>query len=159
MKTFSCCVPVCTAFSLLAFVVPGSASIENRGRVDQAVKYYAPGSWVGVYLTQDAVVLNVREAVPGSFRGFGGKRGESRRLLGDEVLVPGEKHGCAVYNCFEGANPSPVIEARGELAAKYNYFLGNDPSKWCTDVGAYEEVVYMMFGREWILCVGRMEGS
>ena len=41
---------------------------------------------------------------------------------------------------FVGANPNPEIIAEGKLEYKCNYFLGNDPSKWHTDVPNYEAI-------------------
>ncbi len=41
---------------------------------------------------------------------------------------------------FLGANPNPEIVAEGQMEYKCNYFLGNDPSKWHTDVPNYEAI-------------------
>ncbi len=41
---------------------------------------------------------------------------------------------------FVGANPNPEVIAEGQLEYKCNYFLGNDPSKWHTDVPNYEAI-------------------
>jgi len=41
---------------------------------------------------------------------------------------------------FVNANPNPEIIAEGQLEYKCNYFLGNDPSKWHTDVPNYEAI-------------------
>ncbi|TFH64612.1 MAG: hypothetical protein E4G91_05245 [Candidatus Zixiibacteriota bacterium] len=35
---------------------------------------------------------------------------------------------------FLGANPNPEVVAEGQMEYKCNYFLGNDPAKWHTDV-------------------------
>jgi hypothetical protein len=42
---------------------------------------------------------------------------------------------------FVGANPNPEVIGQGQLDYKCNYFLGNDPSKWHTDVPNYETIV------------------
>ena len=41
---------------------------------------------------------------------------------------------------FVGANPNPEVIAEGQMEYKCNYFLGNDPSKWHTDVPNYEAI-------------------
>ena len=41
---------------------------------------------------------------------------------------------------FVGANPSPEVSAEGQMEYKCNYFIGNDPSKWHTDVPNYEAI-------------------
>ena len=41
-----------------------------------------------------------------------------------------------------GANPHAQIEGIDEMRAKANYFIGNDPKKWRTDVPMYAKVRY-----------------
>ena len=41
---------------------------------------------------------------------------------------------------FVGANPNPEVIAEGQMEYKCNYFLGNDPTKWHTDVPNYEAI-------------------
>ncbi|MCX6832717.1 MAG: SBBP repeat-containing protein, partial [candidate division Zixibacteria bacterium] len=42
---------------------------------------------------------------------------------------------------FRGANPNPEVLGEGQMEYKCNYFLGNDPSKWHTDVPNYEAIM------------------
>jgi hypothetical protein len=41
---------------------------------------------------------------------------------------------------FVNANANPEVIAEGQMEYKCNYFLGNDPSKWHTDVPNYEAI-------------------
>ena len=41
-----------------------------------------------------------------------------------------------------GANPNPKIAGTDELPGKSNYFIGNDPKKWRTNVPNYAKVKY-----------------
>ena len=41
-----------------------------------------------------------------------------------------------------GANPNPEVAGEAELPGKSNYFLGNDPAKWRTNVPTYAKVRY-----------------
>ncbi|CAN5880459.1 hypothetical protein BH11BAC7_BH11BAC7_14820 [soil metagenome] len=43
---------------------------------------------------------------------------------------------------FLGANPDPYVTAQYPAAYSRNYFIGNDQSKWASDVKLYEEVNY-----------------
>jgi hypothetical protein len=120
--------------------VPSPGFIENRGQAAKRVAYYMPGGRATVYFTADAVVFDLHEKEV---------RSESDPTLefiprpDSSAEAPGRSlRGCAVYIRFNGANPSPRIEARGELETRYNYFLGNDPSRWRSDVPTYAEVVY-----------------
>ncbi len=42
---------------------------------------------------------------------------------------------------FVGANPDVQVQSEGERDFKFNYFLGNDPTKWATDVPNYQSVI------------------
>jgi len=114
--------------------------IENRGQVDESVRYYAAGSRGTVYLTAAAVVFDLKEEV---------RREEADLALGrrdpfpdQETVEPLTRRGFALWLRFEGANPSPSVEARDELTTRYNYFLGDDPDRWRTDVPVHAEIVY-----------------
>jgi hypothetical protein len=41
---------------------------------------------------------------------------------------------------MDGANPNPQVKGLDELPGKSNYFIGNDPAKWQTNVTSYERV-------------------
>lgn len=41
-----------------------------------------------------------------------------------------------------GANPAPRMAGKEALAGKVNYFLGNDPTKWHTNIPIYAKVEY-----------------
>ena len=41
-----------------------------------------------------------------------------------------------------GANPNPEVTGENELPGKSSYFIGNDPSKWRTNVPTYAKVKY-----------------
>lgn len=44
---------------------------------------------------------------------------------------------------FVGANAEPQVLGVDELPGKSNYFIGNDPTKWRTNVPSYAKVKYM----------------
>src|SRR2546426_8760694 len=43
---------------------------------------------------------------------------------------------------FVGANPKTRVKGQKELPGKANYFIGNDPAKWRTNVPTYAKVQY-----------------
>ncbi|TAL57711.1 MAG: hypothetical protein EPN85_13420, partial [Bacteroidetes bacterium] len=48
----------------------------------------------------------------------------------------------ALYVRFLDANRNVTVKSINKLPAYYNYFIGNDPSKWTSEVSAFEEVQY-----------------
>jgi hypothetical protein len=43
---------------------------------------------------------------------------------------------------FVGANPAVRIEGRQEQAARFNYFIGDDPERWQRGIPTYGEIAY-----------------
>jgi hypothetical protein len=43
---------------------------------------------------------------------------------------------------LEGANTNPQIVGVDELHGKSNYFIGNDPRQWRTEIPTYSKVKY-----------------
>ena len=116
--------------------------IANRGQVDGAVHYYVSGPLASVYFTKEAVVLDLKERreSPKSDSFLTGQKEAPRTKPEQPDLAP--RGGCAVWMRFMDGHPAPTIEARGELRARYNYFVGKDSAKWCRNVPAYAEIVY-----------------
>ena len=43
---------------------------------------------------------------------------------------------------LDGANANASVSGVDRMPTKVNYFIGNDPKKWHTDVPAYSQVKY-----------------
>jgi|GEM_PF-1728939 len=117
-----------------ASLVPGF--VENRGQVNESVQYYLSRPGATVYFTHDALVLDLMEPMEDM------KDGMHEMEMGSEESARAPRKRCAVYLRFEGANPTPTIEPRHELAAHHNYFLGKDESRWQAEVPIYSEILY-----------------
>ena len=100
--------------------------IENRGQIDARVLYYASGPRGGVYLTRDAIVLDLADS----------------RLNAKDDVQTLRRQGRVVWLRFESADPTAVIDRVGRLPARFNYFYGPDPARWETDVAAYQQIIY-----------------
>lgn len=109
--------------------------IENIGQVDKSVSYYLKGKQGSVYFTKEAIVYNL-------FFNKGSNHTE-RRL--DETVAQ-KRMGTSRRISFSlrpaGANSKLELVSNNILPGRVNYFIGNDPNKWHTDVPIYREILY-----------------
>jgi Beta-propeller repeat len=88
--------------------------IPNAGQLAaEQVRYYAQGPGYGLYATPDELVLSL-----------------------------GKKEPAALSLQFLGADPQVKVEALDRLPGRFNYLLGNDQSKWRSNLPTYGGVVY-----------------
>ncbi len=106
----------------------------NRGQVDQDVKFLSRGDGYSLFLTSNEAVLSLRRSKPSPRRGVELPRAKK---------VPQPRVAPAVVRMqFVNANPAPSIEVSEQQPGKSNYFIGNDPAKWRTNVPHYGRVQY-----------------
>jgi len=100
--------------------------VHNQGQLDESVEYYAKASGQTLYFTHENIVFDL-----------------IRYEEAQAVDLADRKAERMVFSLdFLGTNESPVIEGRNKDEAIVNYFIGNDPEKWHTDIPTYREVVY-----------------
>ena len=99
----------------------------NRGQADPQVRYLSHGGGYALFLTGDEAVLALRK--PGKTGGRA--QGKAPAFKEDMVRMQ-----------LVGANPSPHIAGEQRLPGTANYFIGNDPEKWHTEVPAFAKVRY-----------------
>ncbi len=90
----------------------------NQGQVVSPVAFLARTQGYNAYFTQDSIILGLTE----------------QQATG-AVTEPLEMQ-------FAGSDPSARLVAIDPQQARTNYFIGNDPSQWFTDVPNYGEVHY-----------------
>ncbi len=114
--------------------------VQNDGQIDEKVKFYERGSWHSAYFTSEGVYLElisrketkaVEEKNQNTPKSVKQPIDEIQNLKSEIIkLTP------------IGANKNPKIIAEGVQIGKVNYFIGNDPEKWKTNIPTYEVVVY-----------------
>lgn len=110
--------------------------IENKGQLPPQVlySYTIPGS--RVYLERDRLRFEFVTKLTGPRAkddlAFPTAAAESQ--LQTEMV----SHSFVVH--FDDANPNPAIEPGDTFDTTYNYFKGNDPTKWASNVRAYKEL-------------------
>ena len=95
----------------------------NQGQTDSRVKFVARGRGYTLFLTSGEAVLALNTA----------QRSNQKNPA---------PHGAVVQMKLLGANPTPVVSGIEQLPGRSNYFIGNDPAKWSTDVPNYARVRY-----------------
>lgn len=106
----------------------------NKGQTDQQVKFTSRGSGYGLFLTPTEAVLVLNK---GSVRK---NKFESERPL---TSINKQITSAAVVRMrLVGANEQPRVIGLDELPGKSNYFIGNDPKKWRTNIINYGKVKY-----------------
>ncbi len=108
----------------------------NAGQIDSKVNYYVKGGSFGFYFTTEEVVLTFiqRTSNIDSFEDF--TRDSSSKIDTSQDI------GVTLALQFIGANPNVKIEGECKCRGKVNYFKGNDPSKWYTELPTYEKLIY-----------------
>jgi hypothetical protein len=111
----------------------------NRGQTDDRVKFLARAGGYTLFLTSTEAVLQLRSAVSG---------------VRNKEPVPAKRRsanrGAAIRNAqstvlrtkLVGANRNAHASGLDELPGKSNYFIGNDPKRWRTNIPTYAKVKF-----------------
>jgi hypothetical protein len=112
----------------------------NVGQADPSVKFMAHGPGYGLYLTAtDAmIVLGHGSGIRDQGSGIEGASAIPTRSASEESQTPPS----VVRMQVLGGNATAAVVGEDPLPGKVNYFLGNDPSKWHTNVPTYGQVEY-----------------
>jgi hypothetical protein len=130
----------------------------NQGQANPRVKFISRGSGYSLFLTSTEIVLALSGSTSRESKLEGRKpKAEAAGLLSgrgaaNEFLerkrnaadLPGKPavQETVLRMKLVGANPAPKISGVDELPGKSNYFIGNDPKKWRTNVPTYAKVNY-----------------
>ncbi len=115
----------------------------NLGQTADEVKFVARGPGYTLFLTADEAVLALRQGQPRSdrdHRRHSPLSPEPTSAQTEDAPSPG----AVVRMRLEGAtrNAEPQLAGLEKLPGISNYFLGNDPAKWRTNVPHYRRVQY-----------------
>lgn len=116
---------------------------ENRGQVeDDSVRYCIQGK--GVWFLEDGVVFKIQEPCGVQSPGSGGPEpiDPFNNLHPEfEPEMPPPRKSVVIKLNFEGCNEVVPI-GMGLLPHRSNFFYGQDPSIWYTEVPNFQEIVY-----------------
>ena len=103
----------------------------NQGQTDTRVRFLARGQGYTLFLTGEGAILALGKGGPSAVRG------QLQGATGD-----GQPTTDVLRLAFVGANPGVAIAGAEELEGKSNYFIGQDPRNWHTDVPMYARIRY-----------------
>src|SRR5258708_2821587 len=107
----------------------------NRGQSDPQVKFLARGSGYSLFLTSNEAVLTLkRTSQESKERADNAEAARSRSAPSENTEFVRMK--------LVGASAAASESGVDELPGKANYFIGNDPKKWRTNVPTYAKVKY-----------------
>jgi hypothetical protein len=99
----------------------------NQGQTASAVQFFSRGSGYALFLTPQEAVLSLSKPVTPTARGAAVQPAQQTDVLRMQLV---------------GANPSPQVAGVDQLPGTTNYFLGNNPAQWRTNVPTYGKVAY-----------------
>ncbi len=104
----------------------------NQGQTDAEVKFLSRGRGYTLFLTATEAVLALGQVRPDAESPGVPKPGRSERTAPTPLRIQ-----------FLGTNPTSQATGLDELPGQVNYFIGNDPEKWRTNVPTYAQVKYL----------------
>jgi len=110
---------------------------ENQGQTAREVRYVSHGSGYELFLTPQEAVLALQPNVPCDLSPL-----HRTATLRSPRKTPRAGQVTAIRMRLEGANPDAQIAGMDQLPGRTNYFIGNDPKNWHTDVPSYARVKY-----------------
>lgn len=159
---------VVTLFALIPRASSAQTSYqfqENKGQWDSVVRYRSPIPGGYVYLRKTGFTYGLLDqkdmaALDTYFHGTGSQAGTA--IDSSYVVGPGHRagqqpnsgindlaphpptriHAFAYRMDFAGANPNVQLVADHPYDVRFNYFIGNDSSRWGRDVREYGGVTY-----------------
>jgi hypothetical protein len=110
--------------------------VENQGQMDQQVKYYSQGRGHSIYFTPDEVVLSLHElpSLPAQDR--------AGPNTNDPSPTAEPLRSAIARLTPEGLGKDAEVTALEPQEGRVNYFIGNDPENWRTDIPTYGAVLY-----------------
>jgi hypothetical protein len=118
---------------------------ENRGQFDKRVRFFTRGRGYGLFLTADEMVYVLRQKErEKERRGEGEKNNESQTITSSPFhpFTPSAHRAVALRIRLVDAGTNSSFVNIDELPGRINYFKGNTPDLWQTDIRAFQRVRY-----------------
>lgn len=114
--------------------------VENVGQFDVDARFQVRGGNGSIWLAEDGIWITILEKPEVTNKEDIAAFQDP--LSKDAKLENISSKGVNIKLCFDGANPNPVLEPFNRLETSVNYFIGNEPEKWHSDVPVWGGVRY-----------------
>ena len=104
---------------------------KNQGQTQAPVKFLSRGRGYSAFLTSDGMVLSLRAA-----------KATKPPIASSTAAAKSRPAIATLQFKLVGAAKNPAVVGEGQQPGKVNYFIGNDPKKWRTNVATYARVRY-----------------
>ncbi len=109
----------------------------NQGQTASDVRFLSRGNGYTLFLTGQEAVLTLRQPTLGS---------EARLNHAKLGKMHNDRRGAEKFSVLrmrlDGASPNAAITGVDRMPTRVNYFVGNDPKNWHTDVPVFSRVKY-----------------
>jgi hypothetical protein len=102
----------------------------NNGQTDRSVRFRSRGNGYSLFLTSRELVLRMKKSEGNVDDKHSSPTQQQKRLISSLRMK------------LQNASSNPKIVGLDELPGKNNYFIGNNPKKWRTDVSQFARVKY-----------------
>jgi len=124
------------------------AFTKNMGQWDQQALFCAYAGDATIWFTREGVYHQFRRHIPRIVEAAAGRQISASDPRKDLVIPngrgfnrePDSVETMAFKVTFVGANPNPEVVGENLIEYKCNYFMGNDPGSWLTDVPNYKAI-------------------
>jgi hypothetical protein len=116
---------------------------RNDGQSDAHVKFFSRGSGYSIFLASDEAVLVLAPPQAATGRVVSGTR--PARAQRNRTVPSAQTGAAAVLHLHltgEKFNPSARVSGLVQLPGRSNYFRGNDPQHWITNIPSFQQVRY-----------------
>jgi Beta-propeller repeat len=109
----------------------------NQGQTATDVRFLSRGDGYSLFLTEQEAVLALRQPALG-----GARRLDRTKLSKVRSKTRGAEKLAVLRMRLDGANPNAAVAGINRMPTRVNYFIGNDPKRWHTEIPTYSQVKY-----------------